>query len=82
VPESRIRRKSAYTPPPTKAPVRVGSPRWLVPVMLALFVIGLLWIVVFYISQTDYPISAIGNWNMAVGFAFIIGGFMLATRWK
>ena len=82
MPESRIRRKSAYTPPPTKAPVRVGSPRWLVPAMLALFIIGLLWIVIFYISQTDYPIEAIGNWNMAVGCAFIIGGFMLATRWK
>ena len=82
MPESRIRRKSAYTPPPTKAPVQVGSPPWLVPAMIALFVIGLLWIVVFYISQTDYPISSIGNWNMAVGFGFIIAGFMLATRWK
>jgi uncharacterized membrane protein len=82
VPESRIRKKSAYTPPPTKAPVKVGSPPWLVPVMIALFVIGLLWIVVYYISQTDYPIGSIGPWNMAVGFGFIIAGFIVATRWK
>lgn len=82
MPESRIRRKSAYTPPPSKAPVRAGSPPWLAPVMVALFLIGLLWIVVFYISQTQYPIGALGSWNMLVGFAFIIGGFVLATRWK
>ena len=82
MPESRIRRKSAYTPPPAKAPVRVGSPPWLAPAMVTLFLIGLLWIVVYYVSQTEYPIDALGPWNMAVGFAFIIGGFALATRWK
>jgi hypothetical protein len=82
VPESRIRRKSAYIPPPAKAPMRVGSPPWLAPAMVTLFLIGLLWIVVYYVSQTEYPIGALGPWNMAVGFAFIIGGFILATRWK
>lgn len=82
MPSSPIRRKAAYTPPPGKAPVRVGNPRWLVPLMLACFVVGLLWVVVFYISQRDYPIGAIGSWNMAVGFALIIAGFVLATRWQ
>jgi hypothetical protein len=82
VPESRIRRKSAYTPPPTKSSGSVGSPPWLVPAMVALFLIGLLWIVVYYVTQTDYPIGALDNWNMLVGFVFIIAGFVLATRWK
>ncbi len=82
MPRSPIRRKAVFTPPPAKAPARVGNPRWLVPLMLACFVIGLLWVVVFYISQRSYPIGAIGSWNMAVGFALIIVGFVLATRWQ
>lgn len=84
MPKSPIRRKSVFTPPPTKRvdAVRIGNPRWLVPLMLALFVVGLLWVVVFYLTQQKYPIEAIHNFNMLVGFGLIIGGFILATRWK
>jgi hypothetical protein len=83
VPKSRLRRRSPFTPPPEKSnAVRIGSPRWLVPVMIACFVLGLMWVVVYYITQTDYPVGAWGNWNMAVGFSLIIVGFVLSTRWK
>jgi hypothetical protein len=83
VPRSRIRRRSPYTPPsPTQKSVRIGSPRWLVPVMVGCFVLGLLWVVVYYVSQTDYPIGSVGVWNMAIGFGLIILGFLLSTRWK
>ena len=82
MPESRIRRKSAYTPPPTRSAASAGSPPWLVPAMVTLFLIGLAWIVVYYVTQTEWPIGALGNWNMLVGFVFIIAGFVLATRWK
>jgi cytoskeletal protein RodZ len=58
------------------------SPRWLAPIMVTSFILGLLWIVVFYVSQTVYPIRNIGNWNMVIGFAFIGVGFSLATRWR
>ena len=60
----------------------IESPRWLVPVMLASFLIGLVWIVIFYMTETLYPIPNIGAWNMLVGFAFIGVGFTLATRWR
>ena len=83
MPRSRIRRRSPYTPPtPTQKSVRIGSPRWLVPLMVTCFVLGLLWVVVYYVSQTDYPIGSIGVWNMAIGFGLIILGFLLSTRWK
>ncbi len=82
MPESRIRRKSAYTPPPTRAPEDMGSPAWLPPVMVGLFIVGLLWVVVYYVSQTEYPIPGIGLVNMAIGFGLIIAGFVLATRWR
>ncbi len=83
MPKSRLRRRSAFTPPPssTKA-VRIGSPRWLVPAMVGCFVLGLAWVVVYYITQTEYPIGAIGAWNMGIGFGLIIVGFVLSTRWK
>ena len=58
------------------------SPSWLAPVMVANFLIGLFWIVVFYVSQTTYPIPGIGAWNIIIGFSFIGVGFSLATKWR
>jgi hypothetical protein len=59
----------------------IESPSWLAPVMVANFLIGLIWIVIFYVSSTSYPIPGIGAWNMLVGFGFVEIGFSLATRW-
>ena len=51
--------------------------------MVALFLIGLLWIVVYYIAGADLPIMKnLGWWNVIVGFAFIAGGFGMSTRWR
>jgi hypothetical protein len=58
------------------------SPSWLAPTMVGSFLVGLFWIVTFYVSQTQYPIPNIGAWNMLVGFAFIGFGFSLATKWR
>lgn len=88
MPESKGRKKDVYTPPPTgkgeRKVARIGSPSWLAPTMIACFVIGLLYIVVFYIAGPDVPImrdlSALVN--VAIGFAFIGAGFVLATRWR
>ena len=44
--------------------------------MLALFLFGILYLVVFYITQGDMPlVSGLDNWNLLVGFGFIIAGF-------
>jgi hypothetical protein len=87
VPKSRIRRKESYTPKAVTAkaqkPVRIGSGRWVVPTMIALFLIGLVWIVAFYITQGDLPLMReFGNWNILIGFTFIGAGFVVSTRWK
>ena len=84
MPESRRRKKERYVPK-NAAVVSTApkeSPRWLAPVMVAGFLIGLLWIVTFYITSTRYPIPNIGAWNMVVGFGFITVGFGLSTRWR
>ncbi|MFM8752442.1 MAG: cell division protein CrgA [Actinomycetota bacterium] len=86
MPKSRIRKKKKDNRPAQvvaeTTPVELESPRWLAPTMVGSFLIGLFWIVIFYISQTRYPIPNIGAWNMVVGFAFIGVGFSLATRWR
>jgi len=82
MPESRVRRKTAFTaPPPKAAPVKPNA-RWFLPVMLSLLVLGLVFIVVYYLSQTLYPIPGIGAWNLAIGFGIMLSGFAMTTRWR
>lgn len=82
MPESRRRKRAAYTPPPTRSARKRPSPPWLAPLMVALFVVGLLWLAVFYISGSALPIRAWGNWNVLIGFGWICAGFGLATQWR
>ncbi len=83
MPESRMRRKKAYTPPPSRDPMKIGSPPWLAPAMVAFFVVGLLWIVVWYIAGSDIPGMASLDWiNVIIGFGLIGVGFVLSTRWR
>lgn len=83
MPESKRRRRPAPTPAAVRVQKKKGpSPAWLAPLMLVLFGVGILWIVVFYLSNQDLPISALHGWNSVVGFGFIIAGFMLSTQWR
>ena len=50
--------------------------------MLTLMVLGLLWIVVFYITSQQYPIESLGRWNLGVGFGLMLTGFAMTTRWR
>ncbi len=82
MPESRVRKKAAFTPPAGKTGARKPNGRMFLPVMLGLLIVGLLWIVVFYVSQTSYPVPKIGNWNLVIGFAILLTGFGMTTRWR
>jgi uncharacterized membrane protein len=83
VPKSRVRKKPVYTPPAARSPKRAVSPPWLVPVMLACLLTGLTWIVLYYVTQADMPgLSVLGGWNLVCGFALIVAGVVLATRWR
>lgn len=66
-----------------------GAPtgnRYAAPLMIASAVIGLLWIVVFYvISGTDITIpvySDLGDWNIVIGMGFIVAAFGFAMKWE
>lgn len=82
MPESRIRRKKSWTAPPSTGSGPRPNPRWFVPVMLSLMVLGMVWIVVFYITQTEYPVPGIGSWNLVAGFGLVLAGFVMTTRWR
>ncbi len=60
------------------------NPVWLVPTMLTLLIVGLVWIILFYVTSSigGWPIPALGQWNIAVGFGLILGGGILSTRFK
>lgn len=62
------------------------NPSWWAPVMCTLMVVGLLWIVVFYLlsdgTKDTWPIPGIGYGNLAIGFGLIMAGFLMTTRWK
>jgi cell division protein CrgA len=81
VPKSRVRSKAVYTPPTRTAKDNV-SPRWLVPTMLACLLVGLAWIALYYITGGSLPIAALQAWNLAIGFALIIAGVALSTKWR
>jgi len=52
--------------------------------MVTMFLLGLLWIVVFYLAGNQVPFMQDFNnlVNVLIGFGFIGVGFVLATRWR
>ncbi|HUC58970.1 MAG TPA: cell division protein CrgA [Streptosporangiaceae bacterium] len=81
MPKSKVRKKAVYTPPQRSSKAKV-SPVWLVPTMLGCLLVGLAWIATFYVSGEGLPVAALHQWNLVVGFALIVAGVMLATRWQ
>ncbi|REF36508.1 uncharacterized protein UPF0233 [Thermasporomyces composti] len=84
VPESRNRKKQVFTPPPEKAPAKaIHGGRWVAPVMLTCFIVGLLWLVVFYLAGSEIPLMRdLNNWNILVGMGLIAIGFVVSTQWR
>ncbi|MER5492526.1 cell division protein CrgA [Streptomyces sp. LE64] len=83
MPKSRIRKKADYTPPTAKpTAIKLTNRSWIAPLMLAMFFVGIAWIVVFYVTDGSLPIDALNNWNILVGFGFIAVGFGVSTQWK
>jgi Cell division protein CrgA len=90
VPKSKVRKKSVYTPPEGVLQSRTGqaralqpSPRWYVWVMIGLMLLGLLWIVVYYVASEHIPVMvSLGPWNFAIGFGAMVAGLVMSMRWR
>jgi hypothetical protein len=84
VPKSRVRRKSVYTPQQTADKPHGRIPSRLIPILMCVFLlVGLAWIVIWYINGPNMPVmNALGPWNLVIGFGLLATGFGFATRWR
>ena len=63
----------------------LGRGRGVVVGMLGCFLIGLVWIVVYYVTSQSNNVPLfreLGNYNLLVGIGFMATGFVYATRWE
>jgi len=58
------------------------NPVWFKPVMFGFMLIGLIWIIVYYLSNQQYPIADLQAWNILIGFGIMFIGFLMTTRWR
>ncbi|MBX3195828.1 MAG: cell division protein CrgA [Schumannella sp.] len=77
-PKPRIQPEDASTRTGDDAP----NPIWFKPVMFGFMLIGLAWIITFYLSNGSLPIPSISNWNILIGFGIMFIGFLMTTRWR
>lgn len=95
MPKSKVRKKVATTTAQStteansaaaaaaRAHVAAPSSPLYVGIMLSLMVLGLLWLVVYYLWGSSIPfIADLGNWNFAIGFALMIAGLLMTMRWR
>ncbi|WP_395639431.1 cell division protein CrgA [Pseudolysinimonas sp.] len=81
-------RPKSPNPEPKASPSESGgrenlpNPVWFKPIMFGFMLLGLTWIIVYYLSQGSWPIPGINEANIAIGFGFLIIGFFMTTRWR
>lgn len=87
MPKSQVRKKKVYTPPTDVRPsaaqaAKKPSPIWLPITAVGLIFAGIGWLVVYYLSETSYPVESWGYWNLAVGFGSMVASLILLSRWR
>jgi hypothetical protein len=68
--------------PESKRSSDAPNPVWFKPIMFGFMLVGLLWILVYYVSQASWPVPSLGAWNIMVGFGIMFIGFLMTTRWR
>lgn len=63
------------------------NPAWFKPLMFGFMLLGLVWIITYYVTSAQFPLGAgtpwnLENWNILIGFGIAMVGFMMSTRWK
>lgn len=78
MPKSRSKRRR-YIPPPRPRPKR--SAPWVGPTIVISLVVGIVYILLFYMQILPPVLDNLNNFNLAIGFVPLIFGLILATRW-
>ncbi|GAA2189290.1 MULTISPECIES: cell division protein CrgA [Leucobacter] len=60
------------------------NPVWFKPVMFGFMLLGLVWIVLYYITSAglQLPVPAFGQANIFIGFGLVLVGFLMTPWWK
>lgn len=89
MPESKVRKSAAEkkrrrAPDRSKKSARApGSRRWVPPTFITVGLLGVAWLITYYIAGTSIPfMAALGNWNVLIGMGGMAAAFVLATLWK
>ena len=89
MPKSRVRTKKVYTPPADLRPQdrttvtrKKPSPTWVPLTAMLLILVGIGWLVTYYLSGTMYPVASWSYWNLAVGFGALVASLIVLSRWR
>ncbi len=96
MPESRTRKQAADKKKQASAEAKAearkdrqrhvaapGSRRWVPPTFITVGLLGVLWLVVYYIAGHLIPfMSELGGWNVLIGMGCMAAAFGIATLWK
>jgi len=87
MPKSRVRKKKVYTAPAELRPKtpessHQPSPTWVPVLAVSLVVLGIAWLVSYYMTQGAFPIEAWGLWNLGAGFACLVVSLLVLSRWR
>lgn len=60
------------------------NPVWFKPLMFGFMLLGLVWIVLYYVTSANLklPIPAFEDANIFVGFGLVLIGFLMTPWWK
>ena len=79
---ARSARNSSDTSTETRSSEPTPNAIWFKPVMFGFMLVGLIWIIVFYVSQGSLPIASLNTGNILIGFGIMFIGFLMTTRWR
>ena len=96
MPKSKVRKKTDYTVnSASRTPVKVKagpSGVFYQSVMFGLMLIGLVWLLVYYLAATPEAYGKegrvlnwmyeLGPWNMLIGFGIMVVGLLMTMGWR
>jgi Cell division protein CrgA len=78
--KQRIKSRQAAKQKKVKAP---ASRRWVPPTFIAVGLLGVFWLIVYYVAGQTVPLmSDLGNWNILIGMGAMASAFGIATLWR
>jgi len=95
VPKSKVRKKDDYPTASARAAAAgsssrdasgkalAPSPAWYPVAICVVLLLGLAYIVVYYLAGERVPVMQdLGSWNFVIAFALMIAGLGMAVRWR